>query len=115
MARMLKESGVATLEKSLENGNQCMAMAMCKHGASTKEDAKVDAKDAFYIAMTTFATFLTSVQEVSTRSTKHIDALTGALRVGSTMGEGACRTLYPCPETDNQIQGRRGEVCEHFQ
>ena len=113
MARMLKESGVATLEKSLENGNQCMAMAMCKHGASTKEVSEKDAVsqgDAFYIAIKTFAAFLNSVQEVSTRSTKQIDALTGALRVGSTMGEGACRTLYPCPETDNQIQGRRGEV-----
>ena len=111
MARMLKESGVATLEKTLENGNHCMAMAMCKHGA-TKAMAK---EDAFYVAMKTFTAFLKSVQEASTRSTKHIDALTGALRVGSAMGEGACQTLYPCPETDNQIQGRRGEVREHYQ
>ena len=111
MARMLKESGVATLEKTLENGNDCMAMAMCRHGA-TKAMAK---EDAFYVAMKTFTAFLKSVQEASTRSTKHIDALTGALRVGSAMGEGACRTLYPCPDSDNQIQGRRGEVCEHFQ
>ena len=111
MARMLKESGVATLEKTLENGNDCMAMAMCKHGA-IKAIAK---EDAFYVAMKTFTAFLKSVQEASTRSTKHIDALTGALRVGSAMGEGACQTLYPCPDTDNQIQGRRGEVRVHFQ
>ena len=107
VARMLKESGVATLEKSLENGNACMASAMCKHGAITKDMSK---EDAFYIAMKTFAAFLKSVQEASTRSTKQIDALTGALRVGSAMGERACLTLYPCFETDNQIQGRKKEV-----
>ena len=108
---MLKESGVATLETTLENAGHCMAKAMCKHGA-TKAMAK---EDAFYVAMKTFTAFLKSVQEASTRSTKHIDALTGALRVGSAMGEGACHTLYPCPETENQMQGRRGEVRVHFQ
>merc|ERR1711944_138709 len=108
VARMLKKSGVATLEKSLENGNACMASAMCKHGAITKDMSK---EDAFYIAMKTFAAFLKSVQEASTRSTKQIDALTGALRVGSAMGERACLTLYPCFETDNQIQGRKKEAC----
>merc|ERR1712088_92159 len=107
VARMLKESGVATLEKTLENGNDCMAMAMCRHGA-TKAMAK---EDAFYVAMKTFTAFLKSVQEASTRSTKQIDTLTGALRVGSAMGEAACRNLYSCPETENLVEGRRGEAC----
>merc|ERR1712088_667832 len=107
VARMLKESGVATLEKTLENGNDCMAMAMCRHGA-TKAITK---EDAFYVAMKTFTAFLKSVQEASTRSTKQIDSLTGALRVGSAMGEAACRNLYSCPETENLVEGRRGEAC----
>merc|ERR1712213_238374 len=40
-----------------------------------------------------------------------IDTLTGALRVGSAMGEAACRNLYSCPETENLVEGRRGEAC----
>lgn len=111
VARMLKDSGVTTLEKTLENASPCMAMALCRHGA-TKAMAK---EDAFYVAMKTFTAFLKSVQEASTRSTKNIDTLTGALRVGAAMGEGACRSLYPCPESESQIQGRRGEVCLNFQ
>merc|ERR1712063_35950 len=27
------------------------------------------------------------------------------------MGEAACRNLYSCPETENLVEGRRGEAC----
>jgi len=108
VARMLKESGTATMETTLRNASPCMAKAMCMHGATTKAMAK---EDAFYVAMKTFTAFLKSVQEASTRSTKQIDTLTGALRVGSAMGEAACRNLYSCPETENLVEGRRGEAC----
>ena len=99
------------METTLRNASPCMAKAMCMHGATTKAMAK---EDAFYVAMKTFTAFLKSVQEASTRSTKQIDTLTGALRVGSAMGEAACRNLYSCPETENLVEGRRGEVLIAF-
>merc|ERR1712088_39599 len=100
VARMLKESGVATLEKTLENGNDCMAMAMCRHGA-TKAMAK---EDAFYVAMKTFTAFL-KVNEAHRR-------FDGGFESWFSNGRGSLPNSLPLPRLRQPDPGAQGRgVC----
>merc|ERR1719238_860090 len=86
VAKMLKDSGVTTLENVLKGDlarSGCLAAAMCRHGAVGKGRS-----GALNKAFESFNDFLQSVWEQKSDSsdTKHIETLIGAMEVGQAMG-----------------------------
>ena len=98
VAKMLKDSGITTLENVLEGDmarSGCLAAAMCRHGA-----VGTGRSGALNTAFGSFNDFLQSVWEQKTEgsNTKHIESLIGAMEVGQAMGVSGCSNLYHCDQ-----------------
>jgi hypothetical protein len=110
--RVLRESGVTTLEIGLEAAmarSPCLANMMCKHGAQ----GKMAEGSGLSIAITTFSEFLKAVrdsEEAETTQTRSIDSVMSAVDVGSALGRAACDNLYTCAEAVQPMARLSGAV-----
>merc|ERR1711862_842619 len=97
---VLMDQGILLAEETFDSSltkSTCLARELCQFGA--KEEARFSFKNGqitIGTAIDTITLLLSKMKESSTRDTKNIDNLLGAVEVGKSLGGSACKALYEC-------------------